>query len=59
MHTLEVVDVSDTVSPDDAVGASANGVADHERSDGAVKVMVWLAFTSEIAWLVLLRRPDE
>jgi hypothetical protein len=36
VHTAVVEEVSDTVSPDDADGDTANVVPDHARSDGAV-----------------------
>ncbi len=36
VHTAVVEEVSDTVSPDDADGETANVVPDHARSVGAV-----------------------
>ena len=40
VQTALVVDDSDTVRPDDAVGATVNVLADHGRSAGAVKEIV-------------------
>ncbi len=59
VQTLVEVELSDTESPDDAVGATVKGVADHGRSEGAVNEMVWLAFTNEMDWFVVVRTPDE
>lgn len=56
---LGEVDVSDTVSPDDAVGAREKGVADHARSAGVANVIDWFALMSEIVWLVPVRLPEE
>ena len=44
---LVVVEASDTLSPEDAVGVTANDVADHARLVGSANVIVWLALTSE------------
>ncbi len=59
VQTLVVVELSDTERADDAVGATVKGVADHGRSEGVVNEMVWLAFTSEMDWFVVVRTPDE
>ena len=40
VQMLVVVEASDTLSPDDAVGVRANDVADHARSSGSANVMV-------------------
>ena len=48
VQMLVVVEATVTLSPDDAVGVTANDEADHWRSVGAVNEMVWLAFTTEI-----------
>lgn len=39
-HVPAVLDASDTARPDDADGATANGVDDHGRSAGSAKVIV-------------------
>ena len=59
VQTLVVVELSDTEMPDDAEGVTVKGVADHGRSEGAVNEMVWLAFTNEMDWLVVVRTPAE
>lgn len=59
VQILVSVEVNDTLSPDDAVGVTVNGAAAHERPAGVANVMVWLAFTTEINWLVLVSAPDE
>jgi hypothetical protein len=46
VHTLVVVEVSVTPSPDDAVGASVNVVVEKLRSAGSAKVIVWLALVT-------------
>ncbi len=59
VQTLVVVELSDTESPDDAVGATVKGVADHARPTGDANVTDWSAFTSEMDWFVVVRTPDE
>jgi hypothetical protein len=43
VQTAVVVDVNVTVNDDEALGASVKGVADHARSAGSAKVIVWPA----------------
>jgi hypothetical protein len=43
-----VVDETATARPDEAVGATENGVLDHVRLPGSVKVIVWLPLPTVI-----------
>jgi hypothetical protein len=43
VHTLVVDEEIETVKPEFAVGATANGVAENSLVPGFVNVMVWLA----------------
>ena len=54
-HVPEVFDASDTVKPDEAVGAKVKGV-ENARSAGLANVIVWLAL---LTLTVMVTVPPE